>query len=336
MTPTETQTAPAESSPASFEAPTDPKAYDAWLQKGDLPESPSKPEESAPSASGDTPDAESAPAAEKQESTKTKSPAEKRLEGILEDLKRAGLSPAELKTFKREAKTEIKEPAKAAPEQTAKPLESPVKPKQSDFDSYEKYEEAKDKWAEDIAEYKANLAVQKDREDRANEARQLTLNQKMKEATARYGEAAGDVIRQGASAIVGDDQIPLAVKQTINGSAILPDVLYTLASDPQELESFVNLARTDPGAALRKIGVIEYLVQQELDKGTKPETRDETGKFVATPPAKPRPAAPAPPEELSSRGSAPPDALAQAIRNDDFEKFKDLEDAKDLAKRRGR
>lgn len=122
-----------ESSPV-IEVPRDGAAYAEWRQTGKLPEAkPTQPKgESAPpkesSAEGEEPKGKSAPASEtgNKDQEKQKPPrdnAATRLNELLDDLRKAGLTPAELKTFKREVKEAEKavEQPKAAPEKTENP-----------------------------------------------------------------------------------------------------------------------------------------------------------------------------------------------------------------------
>jgi len=98
----------------------------------------------------------------------------------------------------------------------------------------------------------------------------------------------------------------------LNDSEVLPDLLYTLGSDPKELASFLNLAKTAPGKALRYIALTESLIREELESGTK-ETK---------PPAKPITSAPKPPAEVGGRASTPGDQLEAAAKANDFRSFK--------------
>jgi hypothetical protein len=161
---TEIKDVHADSSTAQLEVPRDGEAYSEWRMTGKLPEAkPAQPKgDSAPpkesSAEGQQPKEKAAPVSEtgKQDQERQKPPrdnAATRLAEVLEDLKKAGISPSELKTYKREAQKAIeqveqpKAEPKAAPETTANPteLKAPTKPKQEDFKMYEEYEAAKDK-----------------------------------------------------------------------------------------------------------------------------------------------------------------------------------------------
>jgi hypothetical protein len=206
---------PAESSPAAtpttrdtgisskFEVPKDPAAYKEWREKGTLPAQ-SKPKKEEGSASSDEsadgvePTGEKdAPATDaggkKQEQqllSRTKATAADRLQEILGDLKRAGLTPHDLKTYKREAAqpaAQATEATKAAPpEKTAQPpaqAAAKAPPKLEDYKTWAEFQEA---------ERKYNDAQVEERVERAFQARLIKeqADQRMREAKARYG---GDV-----------------------------------------------------------------------------------------------------------------------------------------------
>jgi hypothetical protein len=345
---TATQDSSADSSTA-FEIPTDGAAYAEWRQTGKLPE-PSHPKSKAASTTAKEDPASQegnpAPASEPGVNTqeKKKSPAAIRLDEVLADLKRAGLTPDELKTFRREAQKPV-DTAKAVPEQPVKPteLKAPLKPKMDAFRTFEEYESACDKWTEDVADYKAAKAIEDYRREQAQNAATLSVNQKMAEAKTRYGDDATDIISRTARAIIGDPQIPTAVSSIINGSPVWSDVLYAMGSKPGEIEAFIELAKANPGDAIRKAIVYEQLVQAELAKGGKQDSeygeetpRDPAGKFTKPPPEKPKTSdAPRPPSELSGRGTTPRDEAERAVAADDFTSYKRAQNAKEMRLRRG-
>lgn len=360
---TPTQDVHAESSPA-FEVPRDGKAYAEWRLTGKLPES--KPaqskEASTPSSSesGEKPGEKAAPASEagkhnQEKGGKPRSNAETRLNELLEDLKRAGLSPGELKTFKREAQHQTTqqqqqsaEAAKTASEQTAKPageLKPPEKPKQEDFKTYAEYDAARDKYFEDFADYKAAKKLEDFRAEQRQQAAQASVHQKMVEAKGRYGDEGIGVIRETAKAFTADQQIPQAVKALIDQSPVWSDILYAIGSKPDELQGFIALAKSDPIGAIRKAVLIEQLVKDELAKGggkaaedeTEGAKRDDSGKFVSSKkaPEKKESDAPPPPREVSGRGTPPPDEVERAVKDGDARAYFRAQNARDLARRRG-
>jgi hypothetical protein len=367
-----TETAASSPAPQSFEIPSDPKANLEWRATGKLPGeaaagdgTPKEDSTTSKTASEETTSETAAASAPASKQEKTKQPtAADRLNEVLADLKKAGLTPAELKTYKREAQAQPTKaettPAQAAPEKTANPqgLEKPVKPTMKDtkadgtpkFATWEEFEAAKDEYHDAMADYRSKLAVLEDRQARAAEAQQQALAQKVTEARARYGDQTEATIGNATRAILGEEGIHPAVKDLVGGSPVLVDVMYALGSDAAELETFINLAKSNPASAIRKFVLLEHLTTEELQKGSRAakdpaaETgeagateRGEDGKFVSqkTTPVKQRPVAPPPPEELNTRGSARPDPIDAAVRNDDFASFKAEEDRRDLARRRG-
>lgn len=258
---------------------------------------------------------------------KKKGEAARRMEELIEDFKAAGLTPADLKTFKenyqrKEVKTEA---AQVAPEQTAKPVDpkAPVKPKAADFEGkpWEEYEAARDKYFEDLADYKAAQAIEGLTARQKQEATSNELNTRIEALSKQYGADAREPIQSAAKQVFEDPKVNGIVKEMVNGSPVLVDVLYTLGGDEAGLADFLADARSNPGAAIRKFVLLEKLVTEELAKGStesQPE-RGEDGKFKAPPEKKT--AAPPPPKEVSGRGSAPPDevesATQAALKGDD-------------------
>jgi hypothetical protein len=342
-----------ESSPAApaVEVPTDSAAYAEWRMTGKLPEN-GKPKREAPATSNGSSaateqDAEksqlASEAGNSQQEKRSRSNAETRLNEILADLKKAGLSPAELKSFKREATKEIEQP-KAVPETTAKPagLDAPKKPKADDFKTWEEYEAARDEYFENLADYKAGKKLEDWNAQHAQQAQAKELAGKFADAKKRYGDEAEGTITETAKTLWNDQKIFPAIKDLMGGSDVLIDVLYVMGSKPEDLDSFAQLARSNPAAAVRKFVLLEHLVAEELRKsnGSSSETdgtqRDESGKFTKSPPAKPPTSAPPPPREASGRSSVPPDEVERAGKEGDFTRFREAANRRDIDRRKGR
>lgn len=332
---------PEPTKPDTFEVPSDPEAYTRWrFGKPQAESAPAKKTESKPKgdaegdqdAPGDA--AEPEPAPNKEQPSK----AQKRLNELLEDLRKAGLSPSELKSFKREAKAAEAPPngtSEKRPEKAPLVDESaPKKPKQDDFKTWEEYENARDKYFEDLADYKAQLAVESDRQRQRQETLQQQMTERLNDAKKRYGTEADTKIVGAAKAIFQDQAIPGAIREILNGSGALVDVLYAIGKDASDLEDFVEMCKRDPGAAVRKAVLVEKLVMEELAKaGGQAPTRDEDGKFVAAPEKKA--SAPPPPREVSGRSGAPKDAVQRAVETGDFDTYRAEQNRRDLARARG-
>jgi len=177
---------------------------------------------------------------------------------------------------------------------------------------------------------------------------------KIAEAAKQYGGESEAVIRSTSKSFfeVKDGKIapliPPAVLQVVNDSPLWPHLVYTLGSgDPAELAAFMDLARTNPGAAIRKIVAMEGLIETELGKGSGKSAaaaseasatppRGDDGKFQKSTPDKQESKAPPPAREVSGRGGTPPDELDQAVKANDFRTLQRLENQRDMERRRGR
>jgi hypothetical protein len=360
--PDEKHPAAESSTPAPLNVPTSPEAYATWRQTGELPDaSPSKSEAATPSTSGaqarvDASAAEADPASEagqRQERTKNRTNAESRLREVLDDLKTAGLSPAELKTFRREAQQAADKPAAsgekpAATPPAAKPVElnAPKKPEIGDYADYEAYEAALETYQEAMAEYRVErLFRQRDQAQREAEAAK-TAKERLAAASERYGDGAAKTISDAAQTIFSDAAIPAAIRQVIDDSPIVADVLYAMGSKG-EVADFVALCKSDPSKAIRQAILMEHLVAEELAKtpgasasagekaaaGT-PGRDPASGKFTP-PPASKITKAPPPPIETSGRSSTPIDPVESAATAGDFGRFRNEANRRDLARMRG-
>lgn len=353
-------TQPAESSPAPITIPKDPEAYAEWrMNSGRNPDSEptkaeaedsGKPKPEASAASHSEPAASEAEKKSQEKPRPRRSNEGDRVNEFLDDIRALGLKPNDLKLSREELFQRLSPPPqpKAAPEKTEQPaaapaeapgLKPPKKPEFKDFNGdWDAYDAARDKYFEEMADYKAKAAVQADRIERMREAQQATFRQKLDEAKARYGAEADQTIIKTAQQIDRDAKIHPAVKALLDDSPVLGDLLYAMASDPDEFSSFLTEARERPGLAIRRAVLLEKLVQEELAKQSPGERkRDDNGQFVAAekPPAKKTTAAPAPPSEVSGHGSPPEDEAERATRTNDFRAFRAIDNRKALARQRG-
>jgi hypothetical protein len=204
------------------------------------------------------------------------------------------------------------------------------------------YEDAQAAMADFLADAKDHF---RSIEQRVTSEKQA-LESKVGEARSRY-ENFDEIKSSFLSAVVSDKGtplIPLHVLGIINDSDVLPDLLYTIGSDQAEMQKFVEMAKTNPNKAIRYVARVEDLIQQELSKGS--SARNDKGQFVAdkvieAAPAKRGPeSAPEPPIDIQNRGGVV-DGSDRALKNvergssKDFRAWKEAEDRKELARRRG-
>lgn len=264
---------------------------------------------------------------------KTKEDSEKRYQDLLDRAKKA------------EERAEAAERARTQPEkrddkQVSQPVREEYKPlhdkkyfAENPGKTYEDFVRAaarhEAKWEADI-QVKQAIAAERQRFSQEAATRELTT--KLEEAKQRYPDVQEKVVA-ATGTIFNDQQIPFAVKALLNESDVLVDLMYVLQADAGEFSQFLQLARTQPGAALRKIALTESLVKEQLRAGkSTTAARGDDGKFVKTDtekdvtarkeaPAETKPRAPKPPSEVGGRGTAPEDALKEAAKAGKFGDF---------------
>lgn len=144
---------------------------------------------------------------------------------------------------------------------------------------------------------KADDALAKQQIDQTN-----ALDAKIEKARSRY-ENLDEVVTPAANEIIGDKEISPVIKQMLYDSDITPDLIYALASNKEEFNDFLKLAKTNPGKAIRLVAITESLTIQELEGKPVPVEK----------PATPRTQAPKPPAEAGGRAATPPDSLQAAL-----------------------
>ena len=340
--PSPATTEPTQQTPSKPEetlsVPTNAEDYAEWRTTGKLPEkkSPSPKEESAPSKKTVTPDSE--PGAQQ----KRQGNADSRKLELNQEIR-------DLIAQRDKVKQEVEAPAKKDVKPQADPSPAPadpkrpVKPKAEDFKDWAQYETAKDKYDEDLADYKAEQKIQEYEQRQRQSAATQAMQARLDEAKSRYGDEAEPKIMDTAKTVFDDQKIAPAIKTAIGRSQVLVDALYVMGSDPNELASFVDLSIKDPLEALRKWYTVEALVKAELEKSagkqeTKPETngnapqRDEDGKFL---PARIAKKAPAPPTELGGSSSPPGDERDRAAATGNVRAFFQDANRRDIARWKG-
>jgi hypothetical protein len=347
---------PVVETPTFVATPRSGPEYDTWRKTGALPEKKTEPVKPADTATADTSkethsgadEAEIAPDTDRATTQEPSSVPYSRLQK--EVAKRRDLE-RELEEYRRAKQTAAPESSTAKPARPSEPQsfaewEAGFKPSRW----VEEYAKANPEASYEEANYAMGRYVAKVEkhfdsiEQRVNTERQV-LESKVSEARTRY-ENFDEIKSSFLSKVVSDQGtplIPLQVLGIMNDSDILPDLLYTIGSDEAEMQKFVEMAKTSPNKAIRYIARVEELIQQTLSKSN---ARNERGQFAKTEPA-PAPAkrgpesAPEPPIEIGSRGSGPMDESERALKDAErgsskaFRLWKEAEDRKELARRRG-
>ena len=353
-------TAPEPSTGQTITPPSDAEGYSKWRLTGEVEKKPPKRETSAPSnhsaeaipdeeaAEGSVPDPEPGQKQEHRKGT-----AESRLNQILADLKRAGLSPSELKTFKREAQqappaassiqTQPVQQTSVNPPAQPKPL---TEPKLEDFKDWNEFSAAQRAYNDQHMEarFRAMLAEQQ---------MQQQSNERLKVAKQRLGDEAEPLIRSAATRLFQDQSVHPMVKGIVNESPVIEYALYAMeTSPPEQRDAFLQLARTNPGEASRQFFELEQHIKKLLQPGSNgtsangtaatapPETsappmelpdRDDLGRFIPAKKGLPPPAT-----ELSGRASTPPHEADAAFTRGDVRAYFNAKNREQIAARKGR
>ena len=343
---------PADSSPATTAVPPrDEAGYAEWRLKGTVVEKQPKPKAEAPvpsnkSAEGDQepeekPDSE--PGEKPKQEQRRRDTAADRLQELLGDLKRAGLTPSELKTFKREAQQQA---AQQQPQPSANPPQpKPEPPKElkppvlDEYKSWEEFRKAELDYNQQATRQIVQEAMKELMAQQQAQQAQQAANQRLEEAEKRYGAEAKGTIASSAQALFANERIHPAIKGIVNDSPVIADLLYVMGSNADDFQEFLNLAQTNPSEALRKAVLLEHMVKEELAKNKQPPNgheaeRDESGRFVKNAP-QPK-AAPPPAREVSGKASPPPNDVDAAFQRNDFQAFRNAANRRDLAAFKGR
>lgn len=312
----------AESSPATeIATPSleslDSTQYQAWRKTGEFPEA--KPADTPPAKEVEKTPPANSPATPAE----PKEPDEADVEGLNPKTK------ARIQSFlkeRSELKARIAELEKNGkppePEKVAKPAEStpaakdgpqpPVKPKQDDFKTWEEYQDAKDKYLEELVDFKAEQKAAKlvaeseskrSERDKGNEVA-ASWNKRVEATKAKHADF--DEVAKN---------IPFneTAARFLLDSDIGPEILYHLGSNLEDAERIKGLSEMQTARELTRI--------------------EDSLKKPATPGPKKVPAAHTPPTEVSTNAS-PADEVEGAGAAGDFASYKRLQNAKELAARK--
>lgn len=330
-----TESTPAAPEPVSV--PKDPEAYAQWRQTGKLPDQSSEEDASATSKSAGDKPGKAAPVSDTGNKRQERTNADTRKEELNREIRDL---LAKRESLRQDVEPAGKKDVKAEPSTAEPELKRPERPKQENFDDWDKFEQAQDKYLEDLADYKAATRLEEHTQKQRHQATVQEMQQRLDAAKERYGEESETKIIGTAKTIFADDKVAPALKAAITRSDVIVDALYVMGSDEDEMSDFLKLAKEDPLEALRKWFTVEALVKEELKSGpgkSGAPARGADGKFLGDKPDKPakRIEAPPPPREVNGNSSPPGDERDRAAKTGDFRSFKADADRRDMQRFRG-
>jgi hypothetical protein len=185
------------------------------------------------------------------------------------------------------------------------------KPKAEDFDTVEKYLDARDAYVEQKAEQKALAAFEarsKEQEAKAEKTqREQTWDDKLKTARDKYSDY-NEVMAEATF------NISPAMHEAIMTADLGPDVAYYLA---QNQEDATRIAKLSPMAAAREIGKIEGYIA-ELEAEGEEQAED-------TEPEKPVTKAPAPLKPIKKSTSSSKDVYDDSLPIEEWRKLREAQ-----------
>jgi hypothetical protein len=304
--------------------------YNTYRQNGELPArfKPAEPADTAPAdppkeveePEGDEPESgpESDPE-ETQEKPPKGSAAEKRIKQLLARVK------------------ELERNQPPAAKQDVNPGPSPAQPQQPQYtrpkptaedkaqDGSPKYGTYED-FVEELADWKAEQRWVGAQREQIAQAQAKELTAKVADAHARYGdafEASRDAFTKATMGPHGEPLIPVGILSMVSDSDILADLVHKIGSDPDDLNKFVRMAKTNPRQAILHIAQVEGAIKAELDGTTK---------SVKETPAPPKTQAPKPPSPVGGTTSRAFDVSDDSLSPDEWMRKRN----KQIEQRKGR
>lgn len=290
-----------------------------WLKSG------TEPRATAPKETPAAEEAETAPESEPGKAQEHKPKAEKRKEQLDNDIQSLDRRAAEIRErlkARAQKRGEVQAlEAELAKTETAKPAEQQglKKPRLSEFDSVEAFEEATEQYLDAIAERKSKAAVEQFRKEQAEQFRRAQAERQHQELSQSWNQRVAEFKKGGADydavvpAFVDSEAIPAGsfMETWVLESEKGPALLYHFATNPDEL---LRIGELSPIAAARELTKLEDQLSGQR------------------PPANPKPKVlPKPPTELHGRATPPGDEITAAVNSGDFASFFAKETAREIA-----
>jgi hypothetical protein len=273
-----------------------------WLKDGEIP---------TKAKSAETPtatDATKGKADTETESAPVNPKTEKRFQEILKDRNAARKEAAELKA-KLEAATRLPETQATAP----------VKPNAADFESWDLYEAAIDKYTEEVSEYKANQKIAAKETQSKQQTEEQQIAEQWNKREAKFKESNPDFDTELAAAEISSHPNGSIIAGLIVRDPNGPAIANYLMENPEALKRIGNAAQIEAVREITKIG-LTFEVSTKTDEATGKAKLESTSKPISKS---------GPPAHEIATNSAPVDELEEALKSKDFERYKKIMDRRD-------
>ena len=286
--------------------------FERYRRSGELPErfeavvaEPAPAEEVEVQAEEPPAAPESAPENDQEPPEGIGNKARKRFEKLLAEKKDLERRLAEAaKTDVKPAPSTAPQPPQIAPSRPEPTIEDKNEDGTLKYADYADFVKALGRWSAEQTLHEAKQReVQQQKAQRAQEG--------IEDARARYGEEFDKVLLPTAGFLATSAAIPLNVKEALEDSDVLPELLYTLGTDEKTMKDFERLSRTNPIRAIKYIGDIERGIRQELEADSTPEP-------IERPPEPRRTSAPKPPSPVTGPTSRSFDVSDDSLSADEW------------------
>jgi hypothetical protein len=242
--------------------------FDKWRETGELPEKPAEEDQSGAGeqpGSGENSDA-SQQDQDQEEQRKPKGGFQRRIDKLTREKHelesrltalegRLAEKPAERPAERAESKGDAGQNAR------------PVKPDPAKFDSYAAYEDAHDKYVEDLADWKTDQKLAQAREESRRQAAEAQARQRAAQTLEQWESrvAAARQAHPDFDEVLEDVEIPItpALQQALVESEHGAELAYQLAKNPAEAQRIMKLS---PLAQARELGKLEAKLTPEPQK----------------------------------------------------------------------
>lgn len=299
--------------------------YTEWRKSGTIPEA-----KTVEPPATDTPKAETAvdpdPAPGTKQESRRKPDAEARIAELTAKTRQL---EKDLEDARKPKEAKADPPPARQPEVNAKP-----KPEDKNADGTPKYKEYED-YIDALADWKVDQKIASKEREQAQQQFKESINKKLDEARTRYSDWDEKAFPMVAE--ITKDGFPQSVRDIIDDSPVLADLLYTIGGDDNTKADFLRMARENPSKALRVALLMEQEIVKELGNGKESTDRNDKGQFtkpeVETPVKRGPESAPNPPIEIGNRGGIPKESDAAEVG--DFAAFRRQRNAEDLRRQKG-
>jgi hypothetical protein len=307
-------TTPAESSPVESADPFNGqqpslREFSAYRVTGEVPERFKPVEEAESTPAAEVEETENAPASALEDDQELPegigNKARRRFEKLLAEKKELERKLAErAKPDEKPASSSaptVQQIAQTRPEPTLNDKNQDGTLKYADYAAFVK----------DLGRWSAEQGYHELRQREIQQQQAQQVQKKVETDRERYGQEFDSIIEPTAGKIMSDASIPMEVKRMLAASDVLPELVYTIGTDPKTMEKLTRVAKSDPQQAMYYIAELSAGIRQELAADAEKPSKESTPEPKHT-------SAPKPPVPVSGPSSRAFDVSDTSLSPEDW------------------